>query len=426
MRILTVAPHYWPFMGGASLYVKEMSERFVRDGHRASVYTTSASSMEGLFRPDPKRMEPSAENLNGVWIARHRVRHAPPGGFTRRVLGRIPLTAARLLFESPSVIVPGMWRDLLLRVRDFDVVHAMASPLYSLIYPAFVASRLWRKAFVVTPFVHTGEPRGDWQIPLHLEPRRVALLASSDLVIVQSAEERDALVGKGVPGARVRVLGMGVNPDDVEGGDPARFRMRLGIPGSARLIAFVGMLTYDKGAFHALNALGRLRRAGADVRLVMAGQPSPEFEKYYAQQDAGVRAGCILPGSVKGEVKRDLFAACEALVLPSRCDSYGIVFLEAWLAGKPVIGCHAGGIPSVIDDGIDGFLVPFGDDQMLSEYIRMLLADPALAAGMARQGRRKVLEGCTWDLRYRALKDWLEDLTAGSRARRGVRSECPS
>ncbi|MFN8515884.1 MAG: glycosyltransferase [Chloroflexia bacterium] len=56
-----------------------------------------------------------------------------------------------------------------------------------------------------------------------------------------------------------------------------------------------------------------------------------------------------------------MLAAASIFALPSRTDSFGITFLEAWCNGVPVIGARAGSIPDVIDDGEDELLVPFGD-----------------------------------------------------------------
>ncbi len=167
-----------------------------------------------------------------------------------------------------------------------------------------------------------------------------------------------------------------------------------------RVVLFAGALIRDKGCFEVVEAVRMLRDAGVPVRLVAAGQPSAEFTEFYSALPAPLRDACILTGNIRGREKRDMFHACDLLAMPSRADSYGIVYLEAWAAGKPVIGAFAGGVPDVIRDGEDGFLVPFGDSHMLAEYIRMLLDDPGLARRMGERGREKVAAGCAWENRY--------------------------
>ncbi len=307
-----------------------------------------------------------------------------------------------------------MWRDLLLRAGRYDVVTAAPSPFYSLIYPAYLAARLRRRPFVMIPFAHTGTPRGDVQTEMHTRPRQIELMRRSALVIVQSPAERDLLAARGVDPARLAVVGAGVNPEDLRGerravqGAPRRERRgedhRLHRPPCLR-----------QGAFHAFDAVAGLRRRGHRVRLAMIGHPAVEFTNYYSAQPAAARESCIPLGSADDAEKADLLDACDALVLPSRADSYGIVFLEAWLARRPVVGAYAGGIPHVVADGEDGFLVPFGDSHMLGECLLKLLGDPALARRMGERGRAKTLAECTWEMRYAKVR-----AVRGARPRRAA------
>jgi glycogen(starch) synthase len=103
--------------------------------------------------------------------------------------------------------------------------------------------------------------------------------------------------------------------------------------------------------------------------------------------------------------------ACSLLVLPSRSDSFGIVFLEAWFYGKPVVGAMAGGIPGLVRDGTDGLLVPFGDVKELALSIQKLLLDKEYARGLGQAGRARVLSEFTWDEKYAVVKGLYEELT---------------
>jgi glycosyltransferase involved in cell wall biosynthesis len=98
--------------------------------------------------------------------------------------------------------------------------------------------------------------------------------------------------------------------------------------------------------------------------------------------------------------KKDLLDAGDVFVMPSRTDSFGIVYLESWLYKKPVIGALAGGVPDVISHGEDGYLVPFGDMARLADCIATLLTDRELARRFGEAGYRKVLTEHTWDKKY--------------------------
>jgi glycosyltransferase involved in cell wall biosynthesis len=89
--------------------------------------------------------------------------------------------------------------------------------------------------------------------------------------------------------------------------------------------------------------------------------------------------------------------------MPSRTDSFGIVFLEAWANGLPVVAAAAGGVPEVVRDGETGLLVPFGDLDRLSRALATLLSDPVLARSLGAAGRAMVESGYTWDDRFATL-----------------------
>ncbi len=128
---------------------------------------------------------------------------------------------------------------------------------------------------------------------------------------------------------------------------------------------------------------------------------------FLARQPTEVRAaldGRIhLLGLVDEQTKHALLAACDLLALPSQVDTFGIVLLEAWLHGKPVVGADAGGIPELVRADETGLLVPFGDADSLARAIRRLIRDPALAARLGAAGRARTTQEYTWEHTYRAL-----------------------
>ena len=96
------------------------------------------------------------------------------------------------------------------------------------------------------------------------------------------------------------------------------------------------------------------------------------------------------------EEKRDAFDACDLFAMSSRYDSFGIVYLEAWRCGKPVIGAKVGAIPEVIEEGKDGLLVEFGEVDQLASAIISLLNNPDLCREMGEAGRKKVIDKFNW------------------------------
>jgi glycosyltransferase involved in cell wall biosynthesis len=167
----------------------------------------------------------------------------------------------------------------------------------------------------------------------------------------------------------------------------------------------IGVAAYDKGTIHTIQAMERLWAQGCDATLILiASTTMAQFERLYESLPAATRARIKLLKAVPHATKLDALAAAELFVLPSRTDSFGIVYLEAWRYTVPVIGARAGGVPDVIDDGTDGFLVRFGDVGSLAAKIELLLRDRDLAATMGRRGHAKVLRELTFDQKYGAMR----------------------
>jgi glycosyltransferase involved in cell wall biosynthesis len=144
----------------------------------------------------------------------------------------------------------------------------------------------------------------------------------------------------------------------------------------------------------------RLWATGSDATLALIGAPLAHFTTYYEQLPAEAKARIRLLPYAPDDVKRDALAAADVFAMPSRTDSFGIAYLEAWCYGVPVVGARAGGVPDVIADEVDGLLVPFGDAVAIAEAIGRLLRDRDLARRMGAAGRAKVLRELTWDHVY--------------------------
>jgi glycosyltransferase involved in cell wall biosynthesis len=174
-----------------------------------------------------------------------------------------------------------------------------------------------------------------------------------------------------------------------------------------------------------VEAVRRLWRDGVDVELFLAGSVLSAFQRYLDRLPEEDRGRMSVLGPVDDGTKRDLLAAADIVAMPSRTDSFGLVYLEAWLYRKPVIGARAWGIDDVIEDGVDGVLVPFDDPGALAKAIASLLSQPGLCAAMGARGEQKVYRLHTWENKYRLVRDlYAEALTqrAGPAAGRSGRT----
>jgi glycosyltransferase involved in cell wall biosynthesis len=154
---------------------------------------------------------------------------------------------------------------------------------------------------------------------------------------------------------------------------------------------------------HLLDACQALLAERPDLTVAMVGALTPAFVRSYQALPGHVRER-VLDLRLSEEDKHDLLAASSVLVLPSRQDSFGIVLLEAWLHGKPVIGARAGGIADVIEEGRTGLLVPFGEGPALAQAITWVLDHPEEAGQMGLRGRERTLQCWTWDAVYERVR----------------------
>ena len=105
----------------------------------------------------------------------------------------------------------------------------------------------------------------------------------------------------------------------------------------------------------------------------------------------------LVRNNISEAEKHALLTACDVLVLPSTEESFGIVFIEAWAHGKPVIGANVGAVASLIAEGVDGRLFAPEDAGSLADAITEILGQPDAARMMGTAGKRKVHENYTWD-----------------------------
>jgi len=411
MNLLHVNAAYPPFIGGAEVYTEAMSQRFADDGHDVTVVATDAAEVEYFWNPR-KRHLPAVPGLrNGVRIERCPVSHLPlsPWSFylLRRlatIMGRWPALSAPILRRFAPLMpgVPDIADRLEVLGGGFDLVHGINVALEWPLIAAWRCARRRGLPFVTTPFVHVGESGRRDVLINYTMPHQLEVLQDADAVVVQTDIERRALEQRGVAGERIHRLGMGVDLDEHRGGDAARFRAEHEMTGP--IVTFLGVVTYDKGSFYLVRAMERIWSRGSTAHLVIAGPPVDEFERFYRGLPAATRRRITLLGTVLGREKQDLLAATDVFALPSRIDSFGIVYLEAWAYEKPVIGARAGGVPDVIDEGLNGLLVEFGNPDELAGAVESLLADPDRARSMGRYGRMRVEERYTWDHIYDRLK----------------------
>ena len=225
-------------------------------------------------------------------------------------------------------------------------------------------------------------------------------------LIACTAAVKDDLIAHGIPADRITVMYYAVDPNDQQ---PTRsaadIRAELGATPETPVVATFAHLSLKKGYRELVRA----------AELVINHIPSAQFWCFgegplRGELEAYVRAAGIDDQFKLFGFRRnvpDLMQACDVMCLPSHREPFGLVYVEAALAGKPVIACDAGGAAEVIMAGETGLLVPppcltgsanaIGTNvAALADAIMSLLDSPHQAATMGRRSRQFALDRFGW------------------------------
>ena len=225
------------------------------------------------------------------------------------------------------------------------------------------------------------------------------LFAVVDAVIVLSEEWRDWTAERGFRARRAVVMHNGVNVPP-----------QACTPCSHQDVLFLGRLDARKSPDVLLRASREALRANPSARLVFGGDGNVGHYRNMAVE-LGIADRCEFLGWVTGKDKERLFSEAGAYCLPSKNEGMPMSVLEAMAHGIPTIATPVGGVPQVIEDGVDGFLIPVDDERRLSELLCRLLGDPELRRNVGSAGREKISREFDVEKNIARLVDLYSELT---------------
>lgn len=159
-----------------------------------------------------------------------------------------------------------------------------------------------------------------------------------------------------------------------------------GISPEAPLLLAIGRLIEQKDHATLLRALALVRVSDPEVRLAILGWGTLEAQTRALAAELGVADAALVLGRVE---PRDWLARADVFVHTSRWEGFGIVLLEAMLAGLPVVATDVSAVPEIVADGRTGFLAPAGDAGAVARRVGELLADPGLRTRFGAAGRER-------------------------------------
>lgn len=396
MKILHTSHLYSPSVGGNQIHIKELSEHLVGLGHDVHVFTSNVLTGKQFFGVDKTLDLPKKrEEVNGVKIRRFSINYFLYSFFYRKILKlrggyrllRFMFRKGLYFFEHGPFIprmlfdIYRLKPDLMMAINDYS----------ALTYLCYLAKKMFGIPFVITPTTHTFE---EWSKNQDF----LDVVGAADLVIVLTEFEKDFFIQKGIAPLKIKVIGVGINLDQKLIGSLSVGRKKMSINDEPAVL-FLGRRVVLKGVNDIIDAMEILWKKRPTAKLLIAGSKK-ESDVGVVQKIASISSKykknvIELDGSLE-EDKADIYAACDVFVMPSRIDSFGIVYLEAWANNKPVIACRDTPQESLIDDGVDGVLVDWNNPEELASALEKVLLVKEESRLMGERGYQKVVDHFTW------------------------------
>lgn len=344
MRIAILVPAFPPKgAAGTELATQAMARHLSRRGHEVHVITQFA---EGL---------PAKTTENGFCVHRLRIREI-------RILGII-LFSLRVFF--------------LLRRIDPEVVHAQSTYIG---IPTLLAKMFLRKPCVVWA------QGSDIYHPTFLEKRFTKSVAKNTDVIIALTEHMKMNIQR-IHQREVFVIPNGIDLDKFQPLSRAEARGELHIEENERIILFVGRLHPVKGVKHLIRAMRFIAQAAPKARLILLGDGEERQDLEALTRKLNLEDFITFAGRVPNAEIPEYMTASDVLLLPSLSEGFPVVVLEAMACGLPIVSTNVRGLPEIVVNGENGFIVEPEDPDALAEKVLQLLNDEGIRRRMGEYNR---------------------------------------
>jgi len=366
MKIIEVAPYYYPFVGGVEEVVRQYSERLVKKGHFVTVFTSKSGEGE--------------EKLNGVDIKR---------------FWSLPF----LQFGGYLPITPGLAFGIL--SENSDLIHLHANKRFTT-DSAALAAKLKRIPFVFSP--HAGSWGKSFFGQVHNKTLgRIAL--SANAVICVSEFEKKIIEDSGLAVERFEILPNGVALEEFEKKRENIFK-NYGLD-KKKIVLYVGRLASHKGLDTLIEAAKRVVKEIPETHFFLVGPDAGEEDRLRKQvANLNLTSFVTFAGKLSREDLISAYQNSSLFCLPSRNEAFGIAIIEAFAAGTPVITTKIPSITEIVTDGVNGRLVAPGDPERLAAALLELLKEEKLGKSFALEGTKVVKNHYNWE----KIVDRLEEI----------------
>jgi len=239
-------------------------------------------------------------------------------------------------------------------------------------------------------------------------------IQDADAIICVGEKERDLLKEK-YPIQKVVYIPNGVDIEKFSSGNSAEFRKKHQISKNEKILLCVSGFYSQKNQLLLVDAFEKIKQEIPDIKLVLIGvvydrQYYEEIQKKIS--DKNLEDSVILLANIEFDDSTlfDAYSACDLFVLPSKYETFGIVILEAWSAGKPIICAKVGGLASFVEDNENGCFFDDNSAEDLSVKIMNVIKNKELSKKLS-QNAYKSVKNFSWQKITKKLIELYEEIS---------------
>ena len=373
MKILMLSWEYPPrIVGGIARVVHDLSQRLIKDGHEVTVVTYRDGDV------------PYYENDKGVNVYRVDNYMIHPNNFIDWIM--------QLNFNMIAKA-----SEIINEQGKFDVIHAHD---WLVAYSAKTLKESYKIPIVTT--IHATESGRNSGI--HDEVQRyindsewLLTYESTEVIVNSNFMKNDLQRIFGLPFEKINVIPNGINLNNFSGIDrDYDFRRKYAMD-NEKIILYVGRLVYEKGIQHLIGAMPKILANYHDAKLVICGKGGMIDELKQETRNLGIENKVYFAGYCDSKKVQKMYKCADIAVFPSTYEPFGIVALEAMLAGIPIVVSDVGGLNEIVEHGVTGMKSYAGNSNSISDSVLSLLFDAKLCDNVSKNAVKKVKELYNWN-----------------------------
>ena len=373
MKILMLTWEYPPrIVGGIARVVHDLSKRLIKDGHEVTVITYKDGEV------------PEFENDKGVKVYRVDNYMIHPNNF----IDWIMQMNFNMIAKANELIANG---------EKFDTIHAHD---WLVAYAAKTLKNSYNIPLVST--IHATEAGRNSgihdEVQRYINDTEWLLTYESSEVIVNSNYMKNELQRLfGLPFEKINVVPNGINVTNFNGIErDYEFRRQYAMD-NEKIILYVGRLVYEKGIQNLISAMPKILNGYHDSKLIIAGKGGMLDELKEQANALGLGNKVYFTGYLNSKQVQKMYKCADVAVFPSTYEPFGIVALEAMLAGIPTVVSDIGGLNEIVEHGIDGMKSYAGNSNSIADSVLSLLYDYKLCSNISKNAKAKVKEQFNWN-----------------------------